>query len=112
MEEELKTPRLEDLDAVAQWWYKTGQTDAERYMRKRKEYGSADLRIMGGAMLELVPNLNSQAEGIEMALMFYALGKVARAFGAYAAGRLPSDDTMEDLAIYGMMARMLREGHL
>lgn len=86
------------------------EEDIEMYLRKNEEYGDADLRIMGNAMLELCPQMKEHGErgGIEMALAFYMLGKVARMFGAYAEGRPPSDDTFQDLTVYSLMARMNR----
>lgn len=102
---------------LTEWWVQTAKEDAARTVPKVVEYGSADLEVMGYAMQYLIrPDVKeelSAAEvkslGIEMALGFYALGKVARAFGAYADGRPASSDTWFDLQTYATMCRYVRE---
>lgn len=89
------------------WWGEICDLDFQEYSRKATEYGSADLEIMGEAMRQLVQD--EDADGEEMAIAFYLLGKVARMFGAYAKGQEPSDDTLHDLTVYSMMARWGRE---
>lgn len=98
------------------WWTCLAASDANAVIPKAVEYGGADFDIMGAAMLGLKPELwdgadagERLAQGREMAIMFYALGKVARAMSAYGEGRKPSDDTLADLARYAMMARRVRE---
>lgn len=107
---------------LTRWWAGTSEQDAKAALGKATEYGQLDLEIMGVAMAGLMAGTSQRAErvramtpeqrrqlGVEMALAFYNLGKVARAFGAYAAGRLPSDDTWHDATTYPMMARAVRE---
>jgi hypothetical protein len=107
---------------LADWWQQVAEQDAERAAEKAAEYGQLDLEIMGTAMVGLVRGTPGRTEriaemtsdqqrrlGLDMALAFYELGKVARTFGAYAAGRMPSDDTWHDTTVYSMMARRVRE---
>src|SRR4051812_37070054 len=79
---------------------------------KAQEYGSADLDIMGLAMVKLTDwhagEEHMRQIGQELALSHYLLGKIARMFGAYANGRLPSDDTLLDTTVYSMMLRRVR----
>jgi hypothetical protein len=98
------------------WWVELHAADIKTTAPKAVEYGAADLAVMGAAMEHLIPAgpirdagpEALKAAGMEMAVAFYALGKVARLFGAYEQGRMPSDDTWFDLAIYTGMARKIR----
>lgn len=81
--------------------------DLAMYDRKAKEYGSADLEVMGAAMATLL-DMGNPEDGVEAAIAFYALGKIARAFGAFKLGQLPSDDTWKDLTVYSLMVRERR----
>lgn len=94
---------------IKDWWIQTAELDLTGFLKKYDEYGHADLDVMGTAMEALAETPEPHhGTGPEMAIMFYLLGKIARAFGAYAQGQLPSDDTLHDLAVYAMMARMHR----
>lgn len=107
-EERDKKAKREELTA---WWYTQAQKEIELVIDKAIEYGAADLKVMGKAMLCLMPGGEDQPErvGLELAIAFYALGKVARVFGAFERGAVPSDDCWEDLGIYCRMAQHVRE---
>jgi hypothetical protein len=95
---------------LTDWWRSQAEKEIERTVPKAVEYGAADLEVMGVAMLHLVPReRRSRQLGLEMALAFYALGKVARLFGAFERGDLPSEDTWFDLGVYCRMAERVRE---
>ncbi len=91
--------------------------DLEGTMEKADEYGAIDLEIMGFALRKLLegPPVTFGTEeeankaGMEMAIAFYELGKIARCFSAYRQGQLPKDDTWLDTTIYSMMARHVRK---
>lgn len=107
---------LERATALADWWMDEAHKEAQETAMKAIEYGSADLKVMGEAMLTLLPNLGTglsveqrQQVGQELGIAFYVLGKVARLFGAYEQGRMPSDDTWFDLSIYPKMVRRIRQ---
>lgn len=101
-----------DLAAVAieqsEWEAVSGSMMAI-YIRKNREYGDGDLHVMGKAMDELA-NIHSSNgwKGREAAILFYILGKVARATNAIGKGNAPSSDTILDLAIYSMMLACMR----
>jgi hypothetical protein len=100
--------------AVFDWWLETARKDALHALTKSRQYGSADLRIMGKSMEALFPaseldRQSLEAMGLEMAVAFYEMGKAARLFGAYERGTAPSNDTWKDQTIYPMMARRIRE---
>lgn len=107
-EERAKIEKREELTA---WWYTQAQREVAGVIDKAIEYGAADLKVMGKAMLCLIPGGDEQPErvGLELAIAFYALGKVARIFGAFERGGVPSDDCWDDLGIYCRMAQHTRE---
>lgn len=102
------------VESITKWWVAQAEEDARITAPKAAEYGAADLAIMGKAMESLFPNLEAmpaeerEKVGLEMAVAFYALGKIARLFGAYQQGRLPGDDSWFDLTVYSLMARRIR----
>ena len=91
------------------WWDKTTQDEIESMMPKVVEYGSNDLKMIGDALLALRKDLRGTVEPDELAVAFYALGKIARILGAYEDGNTPSDDSWHDLAIYARMALRVRD---
>lgn len=108
-EEERK--KYELRQELTTWWYTQAQKEVGLVIDKAIEYGAADLKVMGKAMLCMMEGGESQPErvGIELAIAFYALGKVARLFGAFERGAVPSDDCWQDLGIYCRMAQRVRE---
>lgn len=118
MEEEQRLFDVSDLPTETQqkvldletWLREFAAKVEPETLRKAAEYGSSDLEIMGQAMLLLVPKeFRERALGLEMAIAFYALGKVARLFGAYERGDRPSADTWFDLHVYAKMGLKVRE---
>jgi hypothetical protein len=103
---------FEDLQA---WAAGVVVEDLKSVKRQITEYGSIDLEIMGMGLLEAssVPtDQHTEQRGMEMALVFYLQGKVARCISAMAAGKPPSDDTLRDLRVYSLMLAHVREfGH-
>jgi hypothetical protein len=105
-----------EVAEIAGWWLNTSKADAERTVPKAVEYGSADFDLMGQFMVALLGDRLNGADtdekmrvGREMAVLFYMIGKLGRAVGAYTQGRLPSDDTLFDTSVYAMMWRRIRE---
>jgi hypothetical protein len=101
---------------IAEWWVDTAKADAERTVPKAVEYGSADFDLMGQFMVALLGDRLAGADtdekmrvGREMAVLFYMIGKLGRAVGAYTQGVMPSDDTIFDTRIYAMMWQRIRE---
>lgn len=95
---------------LTEWWQAQASREIEATVPKAVEYGSADLEVMAQAMLLLVPPARRSVQlGLEMALAFYALGKVARLFGAFERGELPNADSWFDLGVYCRMAEYVRE---
>lgn len=115
--EGMTQPQADRAEALVDWWMEQAAAEAKAIVPKAVEYGAADLQVMGEAMLLLMPEEATEgltherrsAIGQEVAVAFYALGKVARLFGAYTQGRLPSDDTWYDLGVYARMGRRIRE---
>lgn len=97
------------MSDLAGWWAAVSADDVGPAEIKAKEYGSLDLIIIGRTMREMIgiaPDIVSDAE---IGIIFYALGKVARAISAVGSGRRPSDDTWHDITVYSMMVRRLRD---
>lgn len=106
------------------WWigYATDEIDA--MMDKLAEYGTGDLHEIGRQMLkvrgvdidEQIHELGSygleltNAQMYELGIMFYALGKIQRVITAAEQGRVASDDTWHDLAVYSKMVLAGRAG--
>lgn len=103
------------LKQVAQWWLDTAAQDFTASIPKTNEYGgthggSADLRLMGDNLAELMGWKNvSDAIKQELAVWFYVQGKAARLVSDYQQRRPGKADTWLDLTTYCMMARRLQE---
>jgi hypothetical protein len=104
------------------WWMSLARRDMDAVVPKAVEYSAYDLDIMGHALLawsgqEWGANggrggadaQERSAVGQEMAIAYYVLGKVSRLIGAYHEGKLPSNDTWDDIRIYATMAARVRE---
>lgn len=94
---------------LAAWWAAVAAEDVEPAAIKAKEYGSTDLVIIGRTMREMIGIPPDVVTDEEIGIMFYGLGKIARAISAIGAGRKPSDDTWHDITVYSMMVRRVRE---
>jgi hypothetical protein len=94
---------MTDIGELRGWWEATSTADFDATVPKLQAYSSIDLKIMGYVMKQA-----NMKGGQEAATMWYALGKIARAIGAYGEGELPSLDTLHDVTVYSMMARRIR----
>jgi hypothetical protein len=96
------------LQSLVDWWLDETKSELDSVIPKAIEYGSADLKVIGFALSQMI----GEPKGVthdELGIAFYVLGKVARLVGGYADGRLPSDDTWHDIAIYTKMAQYARK---
>jgi len=104
-----------DFDELLEWASATVASDLDSVRRQITEYGSIDLEMMGMGLLEAssIPVSEHDVQrGMEMALIFYLQGKVARCISAMSAGKMPSDDTLRDLRVYALMLGHVRAfGH-
>jgi hypothetical protein len=94
---------------LTDWWASVAAADVEPAAVKAKEYGSTDLVIIGRAMREMIGIPDGIVSDEEIGVVFYTLGKVARAVSAIGSGQRPSDDTWHDITVYAMMVRRVRE---
>jgi hypothetical protein len=93
--------------------------ELEAMIPKAIEYGAHDLKVMGAAMLQMLgpeaydkvdkSGVDLLTHGQLMAVAFYELGKVARAFGSLLQGEIPKSDTSFDGRIYWIMFDQLIE---
>lgn len=95
-------------DNIAEWWADKAAAEAKAYAAKAAEYGHADLDIMGQTLQILLGDKGVGLDPQELGIAFYLLGKVSRMFGAYAQGKLPSDDTLHDTLVYTTMMQRRR----
>lgn len=98
-------PRIQEL---WKWWQETSDRDFADGAPKIGEYTAADLEIMGVVMEKWGLAAPEGGGGTEASIMWYILGKVARAVAAYREGRQPSEDTLHDITYYSMMTRRVR----
>src|SRR4051812_30907517 len=96
-------------DDLSAWWAAVSADDVGPAQIKAKEYGSLDLKIIGATLREMVGTSPDIVSDEEIGVVFYTLGKVARAISAISEGRRPSDDTWHDITAYSMMVRRMRE---
>jgi hypothetical protein len=94
---------------LTDWWAAVAADDVAPAAVKAKEYGSTDLKIIGRAMREMIGIPPDVVSDEEIGIVFYTLGKVARAISAIGSGQRPSDDTWHDITVYAMMTRRVRE---
>ncbi len=115
-----KTEPTRDESELAQWWRRLGESDIARMAPKAHEYSAYDLVMIGRATGDMVGQTAligsdyddygfNDAAAAEIACWFYILGKVGRAIGAIKEGRLPSEDTAEDVRIYATMVARIKD---
>lgn len=97
------------MSELAAWWAGVSADDVEPAIIKGKEYGSLDLKIIGSTMREMIGVAPDVVSDEEIGIVFYQLGKIARAVSAIGSGRRPSDDTWHDMTVYSMMVRRVRD---
>lgn len=95
---------------VASWWRRTNADDHLAFVPKFEEYGSEDLVAIGRNLADILGREVTDAEATELGIYFYLYGKMARWTEAVKDGRAVSDDTLHDLTVYSMMARLNRAG--
>jgi hypothetical protein len=108
----------EALDLL-DWWMATSFTDFMATVPKIFEYGgndkrpgSADLRIVGESLMELLGwpvNEKTEAVAQELGCWFYLLGKSGRLVSNYQQQDPGKPDTWFDIGIYAKMARRIQE---
>lgn len=95
------------------WWVETAVSDFAEMSPKMEEYGgrsegSADLRLGGDMLGELLGWDAPSAVRQELSVWFYAMMKMARLVSDYQVQRPGKADTWHDATVYSMMARRLQ----
>lgn len=97
-------------EQVREWWMKTAESDFDLIAPRVAEYAAYDLDILGRITLEMLDlPADDLALRTEVACLWFAQAKIARALSAYKEGRTPSLDSLLDANAYLMMARRARE---
>lgn len=91
------------------WWVDLADREAPTIQAKAAEYGSNSLAQMGHLFARAQARGVTEAEALEIGSFVYAFGKLQRVGDALLQGKLPSEDTWKDLAIYSAMAMYIRE---
>ncbi len=110
----------QDESELAMWWRRLGESDIARMAPKAHEYSAYDLVLIGRSLGDMVGQSDlinngwgdsgfGDAAAAEIACWVYILGKVGRAIGAIKEGRLPSEDTAEDVRIYATMVARIKD---
>lgn len=99
------TPFLPDLVA---WMEKHHQNLRVMADAKADAYGATDLLVMARGMQAIQPNLD-EAQALEAAIAFYALGKLGRVLSAFGEGKPSPEDSWLDLETYALMAQKVME---
>lgn len=94
-------------EPLERWWLREAAESYAAMAPKVREYSAVDLAIMGATLV--AQGAAPEGRGVEAAITFYALGKVARIVGALSEGRDPGTDSWHDLAVYARMALRVRE---
>lgn len=108
----LMTTKTDDAAALRAWWQDKSDRDINAVVPKAIDYGGGDLTLMADGMrlfAEIGGRKVERPVQREMAIAFYALGKIARIISGLAEGRLPNADSWYDLQIYALMAQYERE---
>lgn len=105
---------LQQTGDLERWWQHKSKMEISDMLAKAGEYGGKGraLDLIGiGQDLSHAAGRGTvgDAEATELGIWFYIRGKVARAMAAIADGRMPSEDTLHDLIVYGRMIQRTRE---
>lgn len=116
---EFRVPEDSVAADLFMWWMHTAFEDFVKTVPKMLEYGgssnkkgSADLRIVGEGLMELLGwDVNSATSGVaqELGCWFYDLGKGGRLVSDYQQRRHGKEDHWFDKSVYAMMARRIQE---
>lgn len=97
------------METLRDWWIDQAHIEAEAVVPKAVEYGANSMIEVGRTMARIQGRTDvSEEEAIELACMFYLMGKLGRWVDAVAEGRRPSDDTIYDIGVYARMAQRVR----
>lgn len=97
------------IEELATWWRKMAEAEIDRTIPKAIEYGSDDLIVIGEHLARATGRDLTAVEAAELGIYFYIVGKLGRWTAAIREGRLVSDDTIFDLAVYTRMVQRIRE---
>lgn len=99
---------IEIENRLSDWWIEQAGMEASKLAPKAVEYGSYDLQLIG-QILRTVSHQSTPSSDMELGIIFYLIGKIARLASAVRDGNLPSSDTFLDISIYARMALYIRE---
>lgn len=102
--------RSELASQLEAWWADRSHQEMEGAIPKAIEYSSTDLVDLGRQIACLAGWAEfDDAHLAELGIAFYVAGKISRVMGAIRDGRLPSEDTWHDIAVYTKMVQRVRD---
>lgn len=114
----MRVPTDPESAELFEWWMHTAFEDFVATVPKMLEYGgstsrkgSADLRLVGEAQMELLEwpvTDENLAVAQEIGVYNYCIGKLGRLISDYQNRRKGKADTWFDISIYAMMARRIQ----
>lgn len=72
---------------------------------RAKTYSSLDLQMIGFSLMNSHQQKFQLLEQELLGVLFYLQGKIARAMSAMFRGQTPTADTLDDMIVYGLMAK-------
>jgi hypothetical protein len=90
------------------WWLEQAGLEAEGVIPKAIEYGSNSLAEQGHLIARLQGREVTEEEALELGAFIYAFGKMQRWCDAVLRQERPSDDTINDIAVYTKMTQRIR----
>lgn len=103
-------PLCDLIADLKEWWGQKSAEDAILIAQKYQEYGNHALLNTGYELASLMGRQNvSKAEAQELGIYFFMMGKMSRWKNAILNGERVSEDTVQDLTCYAMMARRVHE---
>jgi len=103
-------PLCDLIADLKEWWGQKAAEDAILIVQKYQEYGNHALVTTGREIATLMGRENvTKAEAQELGIYFFMQGKLSRWKNAILNGERVSEDTVQDLTCYAMMARRVHE---
>lgn len=104
------TQRLEvNIKDVQTWWLAHHRRLWDDCISKAVAYSSTDLARLGWDLVQMGVRLPEGMTYAELGCWFYVQGKIARAMGSLIDGRMPTDDTVQDIEVYATMIARIRD---
>ncbi len=97
---------MREIDRICEFWDSSLERVQATFKERAATYSNKDLEMTGYAFSNFGAKADFGPTELELlGILFYVQGKVARAISAMGRGRIPTEDTLDDLDVYALMAR-------